>query len=74
MEMGGNQPLEVMVTLTCPDCPKMVRVAHQLAFASEFIRAEMVNSAEFPQLVQRYDVHGVPRTAINGRGAAQPGW
>jgi len=24
--------LEVMVTLTCPYCPKMVRLAHQLAF------------------------------------------
>ncbi len=66
-----DQPvrLEVMVTLTCPYCPKMVRVAHQLAFANDFIRADMVNATEFPQLVQRYDVHSVPRTIINGRPA-----
>ena len=61
--------LEVMVTLTCPYCPKMVRVAHQFAFVNPNIRAEMVDSAEFPQLVQRYRVSGVPRTVIDGRPA-----
>ncbi len=57
--------LEVMVTLTCPYCPRMVHLAHQLAVASEHIRADMVESAEFPQLVQRYQVSGVPRTVVN---------
>ena len=61
--------LEVMVTLTCPYCPKMVRVAHQFAFVNPHIQADMVDSAEFPQLVQRYRVTGVPRTVINGRPA-----
>ena len=61
--------LEVMVTLTCPYCPRMVRVAHQFAFVNPHIRADMVDSAEFPQLVQRYRVSGVPRTVINGRPA-----
>ena len=61
--------LEVMVTLTCPYCPKMVRVAHQFAYTNPHIRADMVDSAEFPQLVQRYRVSGVPRTVINGRPA-----
>jgi len=57
--------LEIMVTLTCPYCPRMVRLAHQLAFANPRIRADMVDAAEFPQLVQRYEVRGVPRTVIN---------
>lgn len=61
--------LEVMVTLTCPYCPGMVHLAHQLAFVNDNVRADMVNAAEFPTLVQRYHVHGVPRTAINGRPA-----
>jgi alkyl hydroperoxide reductase subunit F len=59
--------LEVMVTLTCPYCPKMVHVAHQMAMANDNIRADMVESSEFPQLVQRYEVNGVPRTVINER-------
>jgi alkyl hydroperoxide reductase subunit F len=57
--------LEVMVTLTCPYCPKMVHVAHQMALENDNIRADMVESSEFPQLVQRYEVNGVPRTIIN---------
>jgi alkyl hydroperoxide reductase subunit F len=57
--------LEVMVTLTCPYCPKMVHLAHQMAFASDHIRADMVESSQFPQLVQRYDVSGVPKTVVN---------
>ena len=61
--------LEVMVTLTCPYCPKMVRLAHQLAFVNPLVRADMIDSAEFPQLVQRYRVSGVPRTIIDGRPA-----
>ncbi len=61
--------LEVMVTLTCPYCPKMVHLAHQLAFVNPQVRADMIDSAEFPQLVQRYRVSGVPRTVIDGRPA-----
>ena len=57
--------LEVMVTLTCPYCPHMVHLAHQMAIADEHIRADMIESSQFPQLVQRYEVSGVPRTVIN---------
>jgi len=57
--------LEVMVTLTCPYCPNMVHLAHQMAVANEFISADMIDSAEFPQLTQRYEVNGVPKTIIN---------
>ncbi len=61
--------LEVMVTLTCPYCPRMVHLAHQLAIANPLIFSEMVDAAEFPDLAQRYRVSGVPRTVINERPA-----
>ncbi|MCU0576844.1 MAG: FAD-dependent oxidoreductase [Desulfobacterota bacterium] len=61
--------LEVMVTLTCPYCPKMVHLAHQMAVANGNIRADMVESSQFTPLVQRYNVTGVPKTVIN-EGAA----
>ena len=57
--------LQVMVTLTCPYCPNMVHVAHQFAFVNQNIKADMVEAAEFPQLAQRYDVTGVPKTIVN---------
>ena len=61
--------LEILVTLTCPYCPRMVHLAHQLAIANDHIRADMVNAPEFPQLIQRYEVSGVPLTVVDGRPA-----
>jgi glutaredoxin-like protein len=63
--IGKDVHIQVIVTLTCPYCPKMVHVAHQFAFVNDRITADMVESSEFPQLVQRYDVYGVPKTVIN---------
>jgi glutaredoxin-like protein len=57
--------LQVFVTPTCPYCPRAVVLAHQLAFASDKVTADMVEVTEFPQLGQRYNVMGVPRTVIN---------
>jgi len=57
--------IQVVVTLTCPYCPRMVHVADQFALVNENIRADMIEATEFPQLVQRYNVTAVPRTVIN---------
>jgi predicted DsbA family dithiol-disulfide isomerase len=43
-----------------------VRLAHKLAMENDNITADMVEATEFPQLVFRYSVRGVPRTVING--------
>ena len=68
--------IEVMVSLSCPYCPKMVHIAHLLAMASDNVKADMVDAAEFPHLINRYDVHGVPLTVVNGQrgfeGALEP--
>ncbi|MFQ6109721.1 MAG: thioredoxin family protein, partial [Candidatus Aminicenantales bacterium] len=42
-----------------------VRLGHQFALESERIRADMVESTEFPHLAQKYSVFGVPKTVIN---------
>lgn len=57
--------LQVFVTPTCPYCPRAVLMAHQLAFESELITADMVEATEFPHLSMKYQVQGVPRTVIN---------
>lgn len=61
-----EQPLhlQVFVTPTCPYCPQAVVLAHQLAFASDKVTADMIEVTEFPHLGQRYQVMGVPRTMI----------
>lgn len=58
--------LQVFVTPTCPYCPSAVMLAHQLAYASDKVTADMVEVTEFPHLGQKYGVMGVPRTVING--------
>jgi alkyl hydroperoxide reductase subunit F len=57
--------LKVFATTTCPYCPKMVHIAHQFAFVNKNIRADMIEGSGFPELVQRYEVSGVPKTVVN---------
>ena len=46
--------------------------------ASDLVRAEVIDSEEFPALSQRYNVAGVPKTLINYQaefvGAAPEGF
>jgi len=57
--------IRVFITMSCPYCPRAVRMAHQMAMESEMVRGEMIEAAEFPQLVQRYNVGAVPKVVIN---------
>jgi glutaredoxin-like protein len=57
--------LQVFVTPTCPYCPPAVILAQQMAFFSPRVDADMIEATEFPQLAQKYNVYGVPRTVIN---------
>lgn len=57
--------LQVFVTPTCPYCPQAVLLAHKLAMASDMVQADMVEATEFPDLSNKYQVMGVPRTVIN---------
>lgn len=57
--------LQVFVTPTCPYCPPSVILAHQMAYYSDKVTADMVEVSEFPHMAQKYQVQGVPRTVIN---------
>jgi len=57
--------IQVFVSLTCPYCPLVTSLAHQFAMESDLVRADMVDVGEFPYLVQKYSVMGVPKTVIN---------
>jgi glutaredoxin-like protein len=58
--------LQVFVTPGCPYCPRAVLLAHQMAMENpQMIRAEGVEAMEFPELADRFNVHGVPQTVIN---------
>jgi glutaredoxin-like protein len=57
--------IQVFVTPTCPYCPRAVVLAHKLALLSENVRADMIEAIEFPHLVNKYAVMGVPKSVIN---------
>ena len=57
--------LQVFYTPTCVYCPQMVTLANRLAVESPLISATAIDATEYPDLVQRYSVNGVPKTIIN---------
>ena len=57
--------IQVFVSLTCHHCPIAAAVAHKLAVESDFVRADVIDGSEFPQLSQKYAVMGVPKIIIN---------
>ncbi len=69
--VAGDVHLQVFVTPTCPYCPPAVILAQQMAFYSTRVRADMIEATEFPQLAQKYNVYGVPRTVINEKDSIE---
>lgn len=59
--------IQVFVTPTCPYCPQAATIAHRMAMENPKIRADVVEASEFPFLVQKYRIMGVPKTVINER-------
>jgi len=57
--------IQVFVTLTCPHCPAAAAVAHKLAIESDMVKADVIDSSEFPDLAMKYNVIGVPKVIIN---------
>jgi glutaredoxin-like protein len=56
---------QVFVTPTCPYCPRSAVLAMEMAVESPMVFANVVESAEFPDLANQYSVMGVPLTVIN---------
>lgn len=57
--------IQVFVTLTCPYCSMVASLAHKFAIESDWIKADVIDVSEFPQIGLKYAVMGVPKTVIN---------
>ena len=57
--------LQVFFTPTCVYCPRMISLANQLAVESPLVSSVAIDAAEYPDLVRRHKVNGVPKTIIN---------
>ena len=58
--------IKVFVTPTCPHCPRVVTLAHRMAFEHPRIHATCIEATEFMDLSRQYRVTGVPKTVVNG--------
>lgn len=60
--------IQVFMTPTCPYCPSAVRIAHQMAIENpQHIKADAIDAAEFPHLVNRYNINAVPTIVVNDK-------
>jgi glutaredoxin-like protein len=66
-EVKSPVHIKVFVTLTCPHCPVAATVAHKLAIESDLVKADVIESSEFPDLAMKYNVIGVPKIIINDK-------
>ena len=66
-EVKSPVNIKVFVSLTCPHCPAAAAVAHKLAVESDLVKAEVIDSGEFPDLAMKYNVVGVPKIVINDK-------
>jgi glutaredoxin-like protein len=64
-EVKSPVHIQVFVTLTCPHCPVAAAVAHKLAIESDLVKADVIETSEFPDLAMKYNVIGVPKVVIN---------
>ena len=62
--------LQVLISPTCPYCPKAVLAAFRLALESKHVRSDMVEVSEFPYYPNKYNMKGVPHTVINEETSA----
>ena len=57
--------IQVFSTPTCVYCPRAVALAHRLALASPHVTATAYSVIEFPDLIRRYRVTGVPKIVMD---------
>jgi hypothetical protein len=48
-----------------------VLLANAFAMENALVRADGIEASEFPHLVQRHRVMGVPKTVVNGNGGIE---
>ena len=57
--------IEVFTTAQCPFSGVAMLTAHQLAMESEHVRGDVIDVADFPGLVEHYQVMAAPTVIVN---------
>jgi glutaredoxin-like protein len=65
--LPSDVAIQVFSTPTCVYCPQAVMLAHRAAVESPRVTATAVSVVEYPDLIRRYRVTGVPKIVLNDR-------
>jgi len=66
--INKNTNIKVFVTVSCPYCPQAVITGFKFAMINpQYIKAEMYEASEFPELANKYGVRAVPKVVINDK-------
>lgn len=63
--LAGKRNIKIMMTLSCGMCPEAVTAAQRLALLSENISAEIFDVIRFPDIIEKYNIKGVPCIVID---------
>lgn len=63
--LTSSVAIHVFSTPTCVYCSQAVALAHRMAVESPLVTATAVSVIEYPDLIRRYRVTGVPKIVIN---------
>jgi glutaredoxin len=58
---------EVMMSPACPHCPTVVGLVNQLALASNYLEATIIDVTLFADYGQKYGIRAVPTVVIDGQ-------
>ncbi len=58
--------LQVFFTPSCVYCPQAISLANRFAVESPLVSSIAIDATEYPDLVRRFRVTGVPKTVIDG--------
>ena len=64
-DLDDEVEIKVLITPTCPYCPRAVSLAHKFAFENKKIKAYMIDVTQFRELGERYGVSSVPLIVYN---------
>lgn len=66
----SSQKIEVLVSLSCTQCPEVVAASHRIALENPGISTAVFDIAHFPTIRERYNVMSVPALAVDGKVVA----
>jgi alkyl hydroperoxide reductase subunit AhpF len=59
---------EVLMSPACPHCPTVVGLVNQLALASTYVEATIIDVTLFADYGEKYGIRAVPTVVIDGQG------